>query len=95
LAVNSNPLPLNPPAPILYYDNYNRDYPDPAILNIDDSVVWCWAESSALGLYVYVTAAMREVGAGERYSAFIGRHGSSEQVERILINMYMGTIISE
>jgi len=60
-----------------------------------DHAPWCWAESSALGLYVYVTAAMREVGAGERYSAFIGRHGSSEQVERILINTYMGTIISE
>jgi len=56
---------------------------------------WCGAESSALGLYVYVTAAMREVGAGERYSALISRHGSSEQVERILINTYMGTIINE
>jgi len=73
---------------MLYRDNYGGYMP------LKTSADWCDFELSALGLYVYVTAAMREVGAGERYSAFIGRHGS-KQVERILINTYMGTIISE
>ena len=78
-AVQSNPEPGEPPAPLLYYDNNSWDQ--------TDSVSWAEYEPSMLGLYVFDVATIGGMKPGERYDRYVSK------LAPVLINRYTGSII--
>jgi len=79
-----------PPTTLLSYDKH-WDY----ILMADttDNSLWCDKESSTTGLYIVEKSVLQDIPADSRYSSLLKRYISNDSVERILINIYTGTII--